>query len=549
MKKFFKKASLGESMVSMTSLGLAIGVMMTVGLLLLILVKGFESFWPKPIYEISLKQPDANVSIGSSLFGQKVSLKENKSFENKQTEWQFFLGNRELYGASFKYIPEDDIVKLERAVDTINLERLEYGRLLGVPLYLEWHDGKKLEYASADFAKTFKQELHHVEDLRKKLLKIEKKEMGYLSEGITHNKDEIKRLEYLQEKEGIDYSSQITALKEGIQYNQDQFLGLEEQTAKLREQQKRSTLHYALASGEQHEIELAEIIRYYYPNQMNVFEKIGHFCISFWYFLSENPREANTEGGVFPAIFGTFLMTILMSILVMPFGVIAAIYLREYAKQGFLVRAVRISVNNLAGVPSIVFGLFGVGFFIYGLGGNLDDLLYPWRSGVPTWGKGGIMWAALTLALMTLPVVIVATEEALSAVPRGVREAALACGASKWQTIQRIVLPSAAPGIMTGLILAMARGAGEVAPLMLVGVVKFAPELPIGTEWPFGLNQSFMHLGFHIYDLGFQSPDSEAAKPMVFATTFLLIMLVVILNLFAIKIRSHLSKKYGSSGF
>ena len=177
MKKFFKKASFGESMVSMTSLGLANGVMMTVGLLLLIVVKGFESFWPKPIYEISLKQPDANVSIGSKLFGQKVSLKENKSFENKQTEWQFFLGNRELYNASFKYVLESDITNLERAKDIINLERLEYGRLIGTPLYLEWYDGKKLEYGATDFAKELKTELHHVEKFRKKLLKIEKKEI------------------------------------------------------------------------------------------------------------------------------------------------------------------------------------------------------------------------------------------------------------------------------------------------------------------------------------------------------------------------------------
>ena len=268
--------------------------------------------------------------------------------------------------------------------------------------------------------------------------------------------------------------------------------------------------------------------------------------------MSENPREANMEGGIFPAIFGTFVMTVLMSMAVMPFGVVAAIYLREYAKQGLMVRSVRIAVNNLAGVPSIVFGVFGLGFFVYLVGGSIDNLFYKDRllDNTPTFGTGGVLWASLTLALMTVPVVVVATEEALASVPRGVREAALACGASKWQAIQKVVLPASGPGILTGLILAMARGAGEVAPLMLVGVVKLAPDLPLDTVAPFlHLERKFMHLGFHIYDLGFQSPDSEAAKPMVFATTFLLILLVVVMNLFAIVIRNHLRKKYTTSVF
>jgi phosphate transport system permease protein len=269
-----------------------------------------------------------------------------------------------------------------------------------------------------------------------------------------------------------------------------------------------------------------------------------------WVFVSEEPREANTEGGIFPAIFGTFVMTLLLSVAVTPFGVLAAIYLREYARQGLFVRSVRIAVNNLAGVPSIVFGVFGLGFFVYVVGGSIDRLFFNEYLPTPTFGTGGILWAALTLALMTVPVVIVATEESLAAVPRGVREGSLACGASKWQTILRVVLPASAPGILTGLILAMARGAGEVAPLMLVGVVKLAPSLPIDTISPYlHLDQKFMHLGFHIFDLGFQSPDSEAAKPMVFATTFFLILLVVLLNLGAIIIRERLRRKYSTGAF
>jgi phosphate transport system permease protein len=233
-----------------------------------------------------------------------------------------------------------------------------------------------------------------------------------------------------------------------------------------------------------------------------------------------------------------------------PIGVLAALYLREYARAGLVVTAVRIAVNNLAGVPSIVYGVFGLGFFCYVLGYSIDQLFFPEKLPSPTFGTGGMLWASLTLALLTVPVVIVATEEALAAVPRSMREGSLACGASKWQTIRWIVLPRALPGIMTGLILAMARGAGEVAPLMLVGVVKLAPELPIDTTWPFlHLDRSFMHLGFHIYDVGFQSRNAEAGRPMVYVTTLLLITIILILNMSAITIRNRLKRRFAGSQF
>jgi phosphate transport system permease protein len=322
------------------------------------------------------------------------------------------------------------------------------------------------------------------------------------------------------------------------------------QARALRLRLQESTLTYRLMSGQEHTLPIGQIIDFYHPNEIGFFARLALFARQIWSFLSQEPREANTEGGIFPAIFGTFVMTLLMSIAVMPFGVIAAVYLREYASQGTFVRSVRIAVNNLAGVPSIVFGVFGLGFFVYFTGATIDQMLFSDRLPTPTFGTGGILWASLTLALMTVPVVIVATEESLAAVSRGAREGSLACGASKWQTIQRIVLPAAGPGILTGLILAMARGAGEVAPLMLVGVVKLAPDLPLSLNYPFlHLDQKFMHLGFHIYDLGFQSPDSEAAKPMVFATTLLLIALVILLNLGAIIIRERLRRKYGTGAF
>jgi phosphate transport system permease protein len=242
------------------------------------------------------------------------------------------------------------------------------------------------------------------------------------------------------------------------------------------------------------------------------------------------------------------MMVFIMSIVITPLGVLAAFYLREYARQGSFVSAVRIAVNNLAGVPSIVFGVFGVGFFIYFVGHWIDRWFFPEALPTPTFGTGGILWASLTLALLTVPVVIVATEEGLAAIPRGLREASLSLGATKLETTLRVVLPAVMPSILTGLILAMARAAGEVAPLMLTGVVKLAPSLPIDGFWPFvHLDRKFMHLGFHIYDVGFQSPNVDAARPGVFATALLLLLIVVVLNLFAIGLRNRLRRKYAGA--
>jgi len=264
-----------------------------------------------------------------------------------------------------------------------------------------------------------------------------------------------------------------------------------------------------------------------------------------WGFLTQNPAVGMTEGGIFPAIFGTVALVFLMIIAVLPVGVLAAVYLHEYARPTSPVtRLVRFAVNNLAGVPSIVFGLFGLGFFVQFVGRGMDralgqDVLF---------GQPAILWAALTLALLTVPVVIVATEEGLAAVPRAVREGSLALGATKFETIWRVVLPAAAPGMLTGLILAIARAAGEVAPLMIVGMVKLAPALPVDRHAPFlHLENKFMHLGFHIFDVGFQSPNVEATKPLVFATAFLLLVLVVAMNLTAITVRNRLRRRYASS--
>jgi phosphate transport system permease protein len=300
--------------------------------------------------------------------------------------------------------------------------------------------------------------------------------------------------------------------------------------------------------GRKQEIAVGEIVRALQPNAMGVVASLGLYFSRIAEFLVGNPRESNTEGGIFPAIFGTVMMVFLMSFAVAPFGVLAALYLREYAREGLMVRTVRIAVNNLAGVPSIVFGVFGLGFFVYLIGGSIDRLFYPEALPTPTYGTGGILWASLTLALLTVPVVIVAAEEGLAAVPRVVREGSLALGATKFETIWRVVVPAASPGILTGMILAMARAAGEVAPLMIVGMVKLAPALPIDGYFPFvHLERKFMHLGFHIYDVGFQSPNVEATKPLVFATALVLIVIVVVMNLLAISVRNRVRQRYATS--
>jgi phosphate transport system permease protein len=253
-----------------------------------------------------------------------------------------------------------------------------------------------------------------------------------------------------------------------------------------------------------------------------------------WQFLSEAPRNSNTEGGIFPAIFGTTILVLLMTILGVPVGTATAIYLNEYARSdSAFARSVRFAVNTLAGVPSIVFGLFGVGFFVQFLGQGLDTL--TGQTDI-IFGKPALIWASATLAVLTLPVVIVAVEEALRAVPRELREASLALGATKWQTIVKVVLPNSIAGVLTGTILAVGRGAGEVAAILFVGAVYSLERLPQA------VTDQFMHLGYHLYVLSTQSPDVEKTLPLQYATTLVLLGLTFLLNFTAIFIRSRLRR-------
>lgn len=524
----------GEPYVWMCSMGLSIGLLMVVGLLGLIIKQGVSVFWPADIVQITLKAGASNgIDDSSVVAGQIIKKQERKTHGVGGKEWQIFTGNRDAYGFSFKYVNESDIEKIEKPKGLMSIERMEYGDAIGFPVALEMKDGTRVEATDPAFSKRFEAIVAEVGERQSEIQRIEKKEIGKLS--ATMNQMQM---------------DAVPASDPRWTELQQRYDELAKKATELREAQQTGAFRYQMVAGGERSVPFGQVVDFHYPNQLGVFGKMGVFSHNIWVFLTDEPREANTEGGIFPAIFGTFVMTLLMSFCVMPFGIVAAIYLREYAHQGFWVRCVRIAVNNLAGVPSIVFGVFGLGFFVYLVGGTIDQVFFKQSLPTPTFGTGSILWASLTLALMTVPVIIVATEEALAAVPRGAREASLACGASKWQTIQRVVLPASASGILTGLILAMARGAGEVAPLMLVGVVKLAPSLPVDGTFPFlHLDRKFMHLGFHIYDLGFQSPDSEAAKPMVFATTLFLILLVVLLNLSAILIRERLRRKYATGAF
>ncbi|HMB58877.1 MAG TPA: phosphate ABC transporter permease PstA, partial [Xanthomonadales bacterium] len=389
----------------------------------------------------------------------------------------------------------------------------------------------------------FQKMLVRTSEIRDEIEDLEKDEIGSINYQLDRLRLEERELQIKGDSDASEFE-EIRQRKEVLQLEYEQ---IEARLLVLYESinQGSVVMRTGMNADRDRELALQSILDAWQPNALSLPEKFSHFLGKVWSFVSEDPREANTEGGIFPAIFGTILMVLLMTVFVTPLGVIAGVYLKEYARQGFLTRAIRVAVNNLAGVPSIVYGVFGLGFFVYALGGSIDQLFFEAALPSPTFGTGGLFWASLTLALLTLPIVIVSTEEGLSRIPRSMREGSLALGATQWETLWRTVIPMASPGIMTGVILAVARAAGEVAPLMLVGVVKLAPALPLDGNFPYlHMDRKFMHLGFHIYDVGFQSPNVEAARPLVYATALLLVLVILLLNISAIQVRNRLREKY-----
>jgi len=538
----------GTPWVWLNAAAVSASLIMVIGVLGLILVRGASHFWPSPLIEFSYQEKDGQIRtiIGEHIDTSITPAAMAKSSghimaDDEETLVQYLIkaGNRDITGTDFRWIMERNIMQQQTPAELVVVERREwgnfYGRLVAVKengrIIAEGKEAWPAVQARIDEALSVFEKIAH----------LEKKEVGAINYSLEQLRLKQKKLQ-LENRWDAATEQQTAAEKAELEADYKKY---QAQLSELYQQIRRDSLVAKTEIGNEIEIPLNKVVRIFQPNTMSLFDKTVHYGVKVVEFLTDEPREANTEGGIFPAIFGTVLMVLMMSVIVTPFGVIAAVYLREYAKQGFITRLIRISVNNLAGVPSIVYGVFGLGFFVYILGGNIDRLFFPEAAPAPVFGTPGLLWASITLALLTLPVVIVSTEEGLARIPRSIREGSLALGATKLETLWLTVLPMASPAMMTGLILAVARAAGEVAPLMLVGVVKLAPTLPLDGNYPFlHLDRKFMHLGFHIYDVGFQSPNVEAARPLVYATSLLLVLVIIGLNLSAILIRNHLREKY-----
>lgn len=554
----FKWLRSGSPWIWLTGGAVSISLLSVLGLLLLIGWKGLTYFWPAPLYQWEVHTRSQMVDSDSNhrLIGQlyqrdyipidhiiDASSKLPASVLEKGVvnRLSVKVANRELYSADFVSVLEPELSQPSKPKNWAVIERTRGGDFFGKPIGFSSLDGIRTQNVHQELLRG----LAFADSLRTEITRISNQEIRLISwqlEQLRLKKRKHELNATITDDFVASYEAESLVLTKQLEES-------ENNVDLLNAQLQIESLLVEDMSGEKTRIPLSQILDIWYPNQMNYGEKIAHWGKQVWKFLSQNPRESNSEGGVFPAIFGTVFLVIVMSIIVMPLGVVAAIYLHEYAKNNAFTRIIRIAVINLAGVPSIVYGVFGLGFFVYTIGGSIDALFYTEKLPAPTFGTPGLLWSALTLAVLTLPVVIVTTEEGLTRIPSSVRHGSLALGATQFETLWRIVLPMVSPAIITGLILAVARAAGEVAPLMLVGVVKLASSLPVDAQFPYvHLERKFMHLGFHIYDIGFQTSNIEAARPLVYATSFLLVTVIVGLNLTAISIRNNLREKYRTLG-
>ncbi|MFC1776040.1 phosphate ABC transporter permease PstA [Pseudomonadota bacterium] len=547
MKTLTKWIADGTPWVWLNAAAVSACLLLVVGLLMLIGFRGMGHFWPLEVQEIVYQLKDGEQVVVAGQIREQETVTASRVRESGLevaggiefvTRLLLKTGNRDISGQDFRWLLESSVKSMGKPHSMVVFEREEWGVFIGMLIGVR-QAGRLLD--GQDTWGDFQARLEYANELRDEIRELEKGRIGSVNYRIERLRLQQRGLEL----KGRDDAANLAEIESERVVLEKEYSELELELGRLYTQLRRDAVIVTTADGQELELPMSSIIDAHRPNQMGLAGKIRHFFHNIWKFISDDPREANTEGGIFPAIFGTVLMVMLMSLFVTPLGVVAAVYLKEYARQGLFTRFIRIAVNNLAGVPSIVYGVFGLGFFVYTLGGSLDRLFFPEALPAPTFGTGGLFWASLTLALLTLPVVIVSTEEGLSRIPRSIREGSLALGATQWETLWRTVLPMASPGILTGLILAVARAAGEVAPLMLVGVVKLAPALPLDGNAPFlHLDRKFMHLGFHIYDVGFQSPNVEAARPLVYATALLLVVVIVLLNLVAIQVRNRLSERY-----
>ena len=539
----------GSPWIWLNAAAVSTSLIMVFGLLFLIVVRGMGYFWPSDVQQLDyVDKTGVKTTLIGEVWGEEEVVRQTlidngfKIPDNLDfvTRYLLKVGNRDAYGSDFKLVIAPNINKTTTPDDLLVVIRREWGNFYGFLRSVK-HGAQVIEGDADKVWQAFQERMEYAKTIHDQIAVIQKRDIDTINFELEELRLKQRRYELNNEWDS-QHQAEIAEAKATLNKRYEVlYAKLNELNQKIAE----DSFTAEIQDGQIRTVPFKTVVKAYMPNQMSVFSKLGLYIGNLWEFVSDEPREANTEGGVFPAIFGTVLMVMIMAVLVTPLGVVAAVYLREYARQGFLTRTIRIAVNNLAGVPSIVYGVFGLGFFVYFLGGNIDQLFFPEALPSPTFGTPGILWSSITLAILTLPVVIVATEEGLSRIPSSIREGSLALGATKFETLWRTIIPMSSPAIMTGLILAVARAAGEVAPLMLVGVVKLAPSMPLDGNAPFlHLDRKFMHLGFHIYDVGFQSPNVEAARPLVYATSLLLVLVIVALNLVAIQIRNRLREKY-----
>lgn len=543
MKRWF---GTGTPWVWLTASAITFSLIAMIAVFALLVGQSARYLWPQPVWLFSLQdsQGSARQLIGERYDEQPLTRQQltDAGVVNAPADgasrYLLKTGWRELYGQSFQTLLSTSVTEASQPADVLAVRRntngMAYGYLDGMT-----EDGQPL--VSDNLSSTLQQRILLVRQLMARAQTLRLGEMNRVNQqfdALRLQEEKLRRENRLDERAQARLKAERTELER-------HFSELNQQLMALNTDINRSAVLLRDAQGQRHTIPVRMIDRAWYPNAMTFAEKAQQTLQVLGTMLTRFEPDDSSPGQLFPAIFGTVLLVILMSVIVMPLGVVAAVYLHEYADNNSLTRWVRIAVANLAGVPSIVYGVFGLGFFVYLVGGTLDNLFYAESLPNPTFGTPGLLWASLTLALLTLPVVIVSTEEGLSRIPVSVRHGSLALGATRAETLWRVVLPMAVPAMMTGLILAVARAAGETAPLMLVGVVKSVPALPVDDIFPYlHLERKFMHLGFQIYDLAFQSPDVEAARPLVYTTALLLVLIVVALNLAAIGIRHVLREKY-----
>lgn len=508
----------------------AVLLLALMSLIVFILIRGSGYFWPLDIYTLTYNQTELQTtqqafaqvratSVRMPVLGSPES--KNAAKEQEQSWLLSYVDNDQLVTTQALLLNEQ-VLSVSRNPDVAELILVNGNTVFANPISIRLPDHSTSSLTVLEDAR------YEVSLLQQQIDTIRKQHLSPIHQNIAN-------LDRLGVEEDAPARSRLA----------EQFFHYQQAVDRLQLSVDEYQMKAIDAEGTVIAIPLVSVYRVTFPNQLSSLGKIVASISRIWMFISDEPKQANTAGGVFPALFGTILMVFLMTLIVTPFGVLAAVYLSEYAPSGALTTALRIGVSNMAGVPSIVYGVFGLGFFVYAIGGSIDSVFYSDDLPSPTFGAPGLFWASLTMALLTLPVVVVATEEGLQRIPKGIRSSSYALGATKIETIWYTVLPIASPGIMTGVILAIARAAGEVAPLMLVGAVKFAPALPLDGDFPFlHLDRQFMHLGVFIYDGAFHSQTNSKGSSMMFAACLLLLLCVFVLNLIAINLRSRLRRRY-----